>query len=458
MNPIFPELPTQLGIYSLTKLIGVREISELYLAKQSYVDRAVVIEVLRPECQEGEKVDFLDSARLNAAVSLPQVAPVLESASTGTLHYVIQEEPEGKPLKQQTTKLTVDQAFTLVQSVAEVYCACLEQEVAARPITLEDIYIDGKEFRFFSPVVAGGWTDELRAAQMEGLADILTKVLSPRDAEKSNLSIIIHWLRNGYGGEPMQWQPLAASLKAVRASRQRTQRGVPLMQRVRALYGNKVAQKQALRSLLNLALLGLVMLGVAVGVGCLGLLFEERVVDTRPAFSDGCLHCMVDKRPIRVEDQPVSVEEYSTFLNAWKTMSSREKTILCQGLPANVVSDSHQPRQWDEQVKAAAEKSEWNGFKMSPHAPVRGVSFYDALVCARYYKAELPSLDVIRTVRQQCYGGEPMMEEWSRDRIPETVPYEEQCIVCPASGNDVIEETDLGLRSVARGFRLVNKK
>lgn len=455
-NPIFPELPTQLGIYSLTQLIGEREHSELYLATQSYVDRAVVIEVLRPEFNMGaEQVDFLDSARLNAAVTLPRVAPVLESASTGALHYVIQEEPGGKPLRQLPDKLSVDQAFALVQSVAEVYCACLEQGVAARPIQMQDIYVDDDGFRFFSPVMAGGWTDGLREAQMLQLADILDHVLTAKDATKSNISIIIHWLRNGYGGAPMQWQPLAASLSAVRATRQRGS-GVPLLQRIKALCSSRLTQRLAMRALVRLALVVVAMLGVAAGVGSLGLLYREKVVEMRPALSDDSLYCEGGSGTLlRIQAQPVSVEEYNEFLQAWAGMTRQEKAALCMGLPDDAMNEPHTPQLWGEQVLAATEQREWQGFKMSPHAPVRGVSYYDAAIYARYRKADLPSMNQLRTARKYC--GEPLMQEWTRDQVPAILPYELHYIVYPSAGDTPINELRGERRELGRGFRIVNK-
>ena len=44
MTPIFPELPYPLGVYSLTRLLELREYTELYEARQTHVDRAVVLE------------------------------------------------------------------------------------------------------------------------------------------------------------------------------------------------------------------------------------------------------------------------------------------------------------------------------------------------------------------------------------------------------------------------------
>ena len=59
MNPIFSELPRQFGVYTLTRLIELRQNTVLYEAQQSHMDRAVVLEVLAPGVSHEEEVSFL---------------------------------------------------------------------------------------------------------------------------------------------------------------------------------------------------------------------------------------------------------------------------------------------------------------------------------------------------------------------------------------------------------------
>lgn len=449
MNPIFQELPTKLGIYNLTALLGTYEHSELYLATQSYVDRAVVIEVLRPTSDIAQQRSFRDTARLRAAVNLPRVAPVLESAGAGNILYLVQEEPPGKPLRQLENPLNVDQAFTLIQRIAEVYCACAERGVAARPLTLQDVYMDGESFGFFSPVVADVPHEGFRVAQMEQLAYILEQVLSETERTASNISIIIHWLRNGYGNEPMQWQPLAASLSTLRAAKIRG-KGVPLMQRLRALFRSK----RRLRVLTRYAWLGLMALGIVGATVGVGQLFEEEVVENRPALCDGYLHCGSPNDGWRVRVQPVSVGEYDRFLKAWSKMSSREREALCRDLPDEEVTADRAPLAWRDQLEAAGERRVRNGVKMTMNSPVCGVSYWDACVYARYAKAEVARADMVCTVRQR--SGEPGVEEWTAPYHPAHVPLAAHCVVVPVdSKQPLIMETHPAQRTEERGFRIV---
>lgn len=447
--PIFSELPTKLGIYNLTQLLGAREVSELYLATQSYVDRAVAIEVLRPELGDGEG-RFRDASRLRAAVSLPHVAPVLESARTGNLHYLIQEVPAGQPLQELETKLSTDQAFSLIQAAAELYCACAEQGVAARPLMLHDIYVAEKEtFSFFSPVVGGEMTDELRAEQMEELANILEYCMDEADVAGSNISIIIHWLRHGYGNSPLQWKPLAASLSTLRAAKRRPRGGV-FGQKLRELFGNKRTRRTALRYVL----FGLLLLGIVGGVGAVGLFFEEDVHRELPAVDEEYVYCRSAGNAWRVLARPVSVEAYGKFLEAWEAMSRGERESLCEGMPEEVTKE-RMPLQWAEQAAAAISNRDWHGLKMTPESPVRGVSRQDAVIYARYMNSELADADMVSTARR--HAGEPLVAEWTSQHVEAHTPYEAYDVVYPAYGTVPIRELNPAKRDANRGFRVANK-
>ena len=219
MNPIFPELPSKLGIYTLTEMIGAREYSELYLATQSYVERSVVIEVLRPE-QPGEvEAWFRESARNRAGVNLPRVSPVLESAQSGGICYLIQEMPRGEQLSRMVSEgklLTVAQGFALVQAEAELYEACRVRNLAALPLRADSIYWDGDAYSFLSPLSTETADAVNRAEQMEGLAATLEGAIEEETLKNSKLSVVTHWLRHGYGGKPLEWAPLISALQTLK--------------------------------------------------------------------------------------------------------------------------------------------------------------------------------------------------------------------------------------------------
>ena len=55
--PNFENLPTRLGEYMLTELLGRDTLTNLYLATQSHVERGVVLQVLHPDSPQ-QAVDY----------------------------------------------------------------------------------------------------------------------------------------------------------------------------------------------------------------------------------------------------------------------------------------------------------------------------------------------------------------------------------------------------------------
>lgn len=455
MNPIFPELPTKLGIYSLTQMLGVREHSELYLAKQSYVDRVVVIEVLRPNSPPELVEFFQETARRRAAASLPHVVPVLESAQTGHLRYLIQELPQGAPLSARTPEdppLTMEQAFSFVQSVADLYCACQDQGMAANPLTLDSIYMDGGNFSFFSPVIAGERSDEQRAGQMEALANMLEALLPPQETQNSNLSIIIHWLRYGYGNMPLEWHPLSSSLSTLQAQKYTAQKESIDWRELLDPSRLKRRGKRTLRTLRANMVFGiaLAVITLLTGVGMAVYLYATRDTDELPSVTDDYIYCGASGRAYRVQTHPVSIEAYGLFLQAWSQMSNAQKKELCEGIPAD--ARNFEPLQWNDQDVAARLGTEWQGRRTTLASPVCGVSYWGALAYARYKKGSLPNAAQIKLVRQ--YAGEPLLEEWTSSVEAENFPYETSYVVYPAYGGNLSREVDPASRQKQRSFRV----
>lgn len=456
MSEIFPELPASLGIYNLTQILGAYEESELYLAAQSYVDRMVVLEVLRPGCSAEAEEAFREAVRHRTAAQLPRVSPVLDSAQTDQMRYLIQEKPDGRTLPEYVAEeggLSLVQAFGLVQAVAELYCACNEQGLAARAIGAETIFTDGEQYRFLSPVIAGEITDEQREVQMGALADALEMAMNPDELAASNIAVITHWLRHGYGGAPLQWRPLAASLDTLRKRRMKADQGLPLAQRLRAILTNKRQRKHMLKLAAAYAAIVLGMGALIGGLGALGAAYEWEPEPDLPAVSDAYVYCSnAEGETWRVQARPVSVAAYGEFLQALQQMTPQELADLHGDIP----QDDHMPVEWTVQKTAAESGLTWLGNTMSPDSPVRGVSYEDALIYARYAGGEVADADSVFTARR--HAGEPGAQEWTSSKTPEHFPHEAGYIVFPASGGELICETQPSARNLVRGFRIIFKK
>ena len=455
MNNIFPELPAKLGIYTLTELLAVKEHSERYLATQSYVDRAVIIEVLHPSSSDGTVAMFQESIRKRAAVKLPNVSPTLESAKTGNLRYLIAEQPAGKPFSKRTEEdapLSLKQAFTFLQAVADMYCACKEQGVVALPLSPDDIYMDGDTFRFLSPVLAGEPTDEQRVAQMESLAQILENYLTEDIVTKSNISVIIHWLRHGYGNTPLEWGLLASSLSTLLAQKFAPQRDAVIQWDKLTTSRFKRFLRRELRRIRRhpvfASILLLLVVAPVIASGTLLPLLQEK--EDLPAVTAEYVYCGSKGRVTRVMTRPVSIGEYSKFLQAFKEMGLSQKKELSKGDPRN--TRSYEPLDWGEQCAAAVLEETWRGTRLSQNSPVRGVSYWAALAYARYMQGDLPTAEQLLTVREQTPS--PGLEEWTSTKLLANLPYDDSIIVLPAEGKKEIATSDLDALNEKRTFRV----
>ncbi len=444
MSPIFDELPTKLGHYTLTERLCSRERSELYAATQSYVDRTVVIEVLRSGYSDTVVEHFRESARRRAAVTLGHVSPVLEAAQTGNYSYVVQEKPAGKSLSALLGEgggLSYKQGFALAQAVAELYSACIGQNLAALPLDLASVYLENDVFSFLSPLEEGTPADADRVAQMTALAEILEQVVPNEVLTVSKLAVVVHWLRNGYGGVVLEWQHLLGALNSLRLQKNtRHKSGEQRKSKSLLHYAKWRYVKRALRAPVSgkrgLAFYAVGVLVTAV-VSAL-IRFYLCGPETLPAVTDDYVYCLCDGIEWRVHSNPVSISEYTDFLAAFNSMSPDERQRLHIDMPAAV--DEHTPIDWDKQQKAASD------------APVCGVSYWDALAYARYRREAIPNARLVKTVRK--YVTPPhATEEWTSTQVPERFPLSPYYVVMSANSTDIVPAVDPARREKQRGFR-----
>ncbi len=440
MNPIFDDLPTKLGLYTLTELLCSREKSELYAATQSYVDRTVVIEVLRPGCSELEIEHFRESAHKRATVTPAHVSPVLEAVQSGSFSYVVEEELPGKSLSmllQEGVGLSYKQGFALAQAVAELYNVFHEQNMAAVPLDLASIYVDDNNFSFFSPLEDGISDDAQRVAQMTALADILEQMVPGEVLAKSKLAVVVHWLRNGYGGSALEWQPLLGALNSLRlhkkASERKKTRGILhyvkwryVRRGLRVLFGSRK------RVIFN-------TLGILI-VAIITYLVRFFTSDTAQlqAVADDYVYCRSDGVMWRVRSKPVTIREYTEFLTAYNSMSAEEKQRLHAGMPMSV--REHTPLDWTKQLRTARNSS------------VRGVSYWDALAFARYRHEIVPEAKLVRAVRK--YNATTgASEEWTSSQVAEKFPLQRYYVAYPAKGEGIIPAVNPAQQGKKRSFR-----
>ncbi|HEY3801157.1 MAG TPA: serine/threonine-protein kinase [Kofleriaceae bacterium] len=116
-------MPTQVGRYELVQLLATGGMADIYLARQTDLDRRVAVKVLAPHrnADPEARVLFDDEARVLSMLSHANLATVYEVASVGGMQYVAMELVEGVDLRvlvQETTRLEAPVAAAIVRAAA----------------------------------------------------------------------------------------------------------------------------------------------------------------------------------------------------------------------------------------------------------------------------------------------------------------------------------------------------
>lgn len=459
-SPQFETLPTRLGVYTLARCIGQRADAALYFATQSHVERGVVVEVLRPGAEHETVEAFLASARARVAVALPHVTQVFESMVSDDIWYLTQARPEGRNIArvaQEKGCLTAMQICVIVEAAADLYCAAAEKNVAAGPVAPYGVYMSADDrVSFLSPVQPGEHHEELTVAQQQGLAAVLSPFL-PKEGTPgySRILTLMDWLTNGYEGSVVDWSALKNTASTVR------EQLAPLLKK-NQISGLNVKTRGAVerqfkrnrRKLIKNLIIAGGCLGVTIVAAIAGVIFSPSTGEILPANDGSTITCRQDDAVVKVAAKPVSIREYDDFLRVFEEQLSRDsRNRFLRDVPASVLS--FRPIDWNNQLLAANRGKVYNGRPLTPDSPVTGISYWGALVYARYHNATLPSAALLQAARV-AGNAEVSVCEWTADVAPAEGIYAEGAVLLPADKHArPLVEPDRTARKPEYGFRIV---
>lgn len=448
MSPIFPELPRTLGVYTLTHLLETRENTELYLARQTHVDRAVVLEVLQPDAPHAEEVAFLSKARhLVTTHDVPHVVDVLESLRAEGIWFLTQECPQGCSLDDMAArniKLPVMSICRVVSSAAEMYETYLEAGHHAMPLAPASVYVEESgEVHFLSPLAEGIPNKPRR--QMRALARAL-KAVCPviQTPGLGRVTTLLHWLREGVDGEFLTWPEVKETADTIidqlennTLPESRKSLLTRLGERIGRLPGARCVQAfmGEWGSRLAAAAATIVLLS------CIGLQFGMDAPTHAPACNETEVYCQLGDTCVRVMRQPVSVQQYGDFMLSIKAMNNEQRKQLFQGMPEEDFSLA--PLRWEEQLAAS-----------TPDAPVTGVSYWQALLCARAAGGHLPTAEVQQLLRTlQVHTA---TQEWTSTEMESPLPaiYTSPVFLMVSEDGKVILTSNRNEQPARCGFRI----
>jgi len=448
MSAIFPELPQRLGDYTLTRRLSERNTSELYEATQSHVERAVILEVLRPGSPRPILDSFLNTARARVVAALPRVGQVFESLMTDTFWYLAQERPVGQSLAERIAEdkaLTPCETCFIISAAAELYTACLKAQLATAPLTADAIFLsaDGN-VTFLSPVVPGEPTPDSPPTQMRELALTLRPVLPRSGPGKNRVSTLSLWLQEGYEGQWLEWssiQSTAALILEQLAPPQENRQEAP-QEEVQDSRRRTLLKRY--RSCLRHGIRAAAALTLISALACLGFLAPAPAPATIPPHQGDYIACQATPEPAALMARPVSLREYRRFLQACDAMKPEQLAALNKNIPAE--HTSHRPADWETQEQAA----------QTQDTPVTGVSYWDALAYARHAGGELPEAGLLTAARREI--GTPGIQEWTASTRQNSDMYREAQLILPSGDSPdtaPLLESDRSARHPQRGFRIL---
>ncbi len=458
-QPIFQALPVKMGDYKLTHLLGTHQYSDFYVAKQSHVERRVVLEVLRPQPGKNQSLceqQFLSHARARVAANPPHTVQVLDSSTSPEgFCYISQNLPQGVTLAAMAAQgkcLTGEQVCALILTAAELFNSCALTGLAAGPLKADMIFVNRRgEFSFLSPVLADAPAEGDSALQIHMLAAAILPVQPVNVPGQTRIATLLSWMLDGYEGQPLDWPELtntaalvAEQLKPEAELSVNTHSDYDHEQALRASTRQK--KHQLRRNLLIGA--GVLTVITMAAIGYILGIDEPEII---PAVRGGYAYCKVNGKTQRVANRPVSIEEYHHFIHAYAGLDAGRQGSITQHIPP--AESSPIPADWDAMLNAAQSGSEWQGRRLSMKSPVTNVTYWQALMYARYKRASLPEASLLAAVRDELK--DPGVEEWTQGTTPATAFYSKCHIVLPSTVSDSpIPESDPTARTPQRGFRI----
>lgn len=414
MTAIFPELPHVLGVYTLTRLLEQREDTELYEARQTHVDRAVVLEVLRPGGSHTEEVAFLALARHRVTTAgIPHVVDVFESLRSDGIWFLTQERPQGRSLAdiaEAGEKLSVLLICSVIKAAAEMYSAYQHDGMCAMPLGASSIFVDADaEVQFLSPLVEGEPADPV--SQMQATAAALWSVCPENKEQGLGRTVtLLEWLQNGVEGQFLEWSDIretAATIIDQLKTNARPDSDKNFLERATEQMHRKPQVQRARAFLRQWGTQFCAGIGTVALMSYLGTLFGLGAPETLPASSQAGFMCSHAGKTELVMRYPVSVREYAAFMQEYEQMSDDERREL-QAADAEPLAGLA-PRGWQQQCEHGDQD-----------APVTGVSHAQACLYARYKEGNLPAAAQIQAVL--AAGGAPVELEWSRTTQDSPLP------------------------------------
>jgi serine/threonine-protein kinase len=145
-----PLIGARIGNYEIASLLGEGGMGAVYLARHAVIKRSVAIKVLHPEfaARADAAARWLVEARAAGEIGHPGVVEVIDCGvadlgDRGTLHYIVMEHLEGRPLRDEIAAgpIAPERAIAIAVAVGRALEAAHAKGVIHRDIKPENIFV-----------------------------------------------------------------------------------------------------------------------------------------------------------------------------------------------------------------------------------------------------------------------------------------------------------------------------
>jgi formylglycine-generating enzyme required for sulfatase activity len=439
--PVPQDLPpdelvgTTIDNYEIQARMAVRSFETLYRARQTNVDRLVVLRLLNSEQSKDPAAEarFKADIRAKARVSHTLVVAVYEGGVAHGLPYYSSEyvgAPTLALLRENGVSIDGLTALHIIKMVADVLDCFIRHHIEHNPLEAQSILLKPGAPPRMANIACQELAEPLDPqAEIRALGAMILEALDPSKSSNAARGVAAK-LRNNKPEEPLTWAAVAALAEAQMPKSAPTDVDKIQAQDIALLRAVDVSKKKSRRGVLIGSAVSL-----AVTITACYFVFQAL---TKTRIKVGDLGAMIkvpagefqfqDKRitlpEFYISKYEVTIAEYAAFLRFLEANPTQADTFKHPEQPSG---KSHVPAGWADMTEIdppnpgyynrAKTWGQYNGAPLTVDSPVIGVDWFDAYDYAKWKGQRLPTeQEWEKAARGKVGGQHPWGNENTIDR------------------------------------------
>lgn len=386
---------TILGEYRLKELLQETPTTLKWLAEQISVSRQVLVDQLRPECDD-QRDSFLADVRAKAAVEHPLIGSVYEAVAEPGRCFFAHELLPGATLADREKAGEPFKPAHLAHLLRRIAEAQLHHEALGQScdvLGLENVHLDAQGVIRMDNLAIGGRRDpEQSVRDVTHMGNAMRNLVADAQPGTTRMLTLFGWMRGEGVDAPIGWDQVRDICGQIEQ-----QLAAPVQSAVmtRAAVNKRGKPPVVLITSLGVAALAVILM-LAIRMR------PEKPQSAPPAKLPGAILVQAGKYPtpdgtveelgaFRISAHEVTIREYGKFLIDLETLADSQRHRIYDHESQPPEKTSHVPQDWDEMLSAAKACGTWKQYPVTLDSPVVGIDWWDAAAFAEWKKARLPT-------------------------------------------------------------------